>query len=313
MPDGFLVPGKSDGGVYIVTVDDSDITKTTGTFKLSAKKSGFFYHMGEWVDMNGDGRKDFLTARSNAKANGGELVWFEHPAAGLTSATWTEHVVSSGPDVGIQVVSVPQFKNEVVVFAAEFFNQKVSFYRVSTLDGSLVASREIDATEIQSAYSVTYVDINNDGVKELLVNNHEKSNTDNGIWAYHFPTDWMTGDFTRSTVAQGFKNKFSLTIPNMAPGFPYAFWPEVAKEGKEPAHIVVAGDGDHTAHLLTPTDAKNFTYVTDTIKEEKGTVGALAWADLDGNGWNELYVPDYDSSLIEVFVFSAKSAELFLQ
>ena len=52
----------------------------------------------------------------------------------------------------------------------------------------------------------------------------------------------------------------------------------------------------------------------DTIKEEKGTVGALAWGDLDGNGWNELFVPDYDSSLIEVFVFMGKvNEEQFLQ
>ena len=78
--------------------------------------------MGEWIDLNGDGRKDFLTARSNAKAGGGQLVWFEHPAAGLTSATWTEHVVTEGPDVGIEIVSVPQYPGEVVVFAAEFFN-----------------------------------------------------------------------------------------------------------------------------------------------------------------------------------------------
>lgn len=87
-----------------MTVDETDITKTTGTFEISAKKSGYFYHMGEWLDMNGDGRKDFLTARSNAKLEGGELVWFEHPKEGLTDATWTEHVVTSGPDVGIQVV-----------------------------------------------------------------------------------------------------------------------------------------------------------------------------------------------------------------
>ena len=57
--------------------------------------------MGTWIDLNGDGRKDFITARSNAKAGGGELVWFEHPAGGLTDAVWIEHVVASGPDVGI--------------------------------------------------------------------------------------------------------------------------------------------------------------------------------------------------------------------
>lgn len=63
---------------------------------------------------------------------------------------------------------------------------------------------------------------------------------------------------------------------------------------------------------MTPTDAANFVYVNDTIKEEKGTVGALTFDDLDKDGWNELWVPDYDSSLIEVFKFSAKTNEMFL-
>jgi hypothetical protein len=35
----------------------------------------------------------------------------------------------------------------------------------------------------------------------------------------------MTGTFSRTTIAQGFKNKASLTVQNMAPGFPYAFYP----------------------------------------------------------------------------------------
>ena len=105
MPDGFLVPGHTHGGVYVVTIDDNDITKTTGTVKISTEPKGFFYHMGEWFDLNGDGRKDFLTARSNAKKGGGELVWFEHPAEGL-SGKWIEHVVCSGPDVNFAVEEV---------------------------------------------------------------------------------------------------------------------------------------------------------------------------------------------------------------
>ena len=82
--------------------------------------------------------------------------------------------------------------------------------------------------DILSAYSVTYADINNDGVKELMVNNHEKDNASNGIWVYEFPDDWMTGAFKKHTIAAGFKNKFSIAVPNMAPGFPYPFYPEVA-------------------------------------------------------------------------------------
>lgn len=97
----------------------------------------------------------------------------------------------------------------------------------------------------------------------------------------------------------------------MAPGFPYPFYPQVSKTGKVPAHILVAGDGDHTAWIMTPTD-NNFTYVRDTLKEENGTVGALCFADLDGDDWQELFVPDYDDGKIEVFTFSPKTAQLFL-
>ena len=177
---------------------------------------------------------------------------------------------------------------------------------MSTVDGSLVAKRYIDTMDILSAYSVTYTDLNNDGIMELMVNNHETDDASNGIWVYEFPTDdWMTGAFKKHTIASNFQNKFSIAVPNMAPGFPYPFYPEVDTEGQQAAHIVIAGDGDHTAHIMTPTDAANWQWDMDTIVEEKGTVGALAWDDLDQDGWNELWVPDYDSSRIEVFRFSA--------
>lgn len=80
--------------------------------------------MGKWMDMNNDGRLDFITARANAKAGAGQLVWFEHPAEGLsTNGLWTEHVVCTDcTDVNFEIVEVPQFKHEYVVFSAEFFN-----------------------------------------------------------------------------------------------------------------------------------------------------------------------------------------------
>lgn len=308
VPDGFLVPGHSNGGVYVVTIDDNDITKATSTVKISTEPKGYFYHMGEWIDLNRDGRKDFLTARSNAKENGGELVWFEHPKEGL-SGEWIEHVVCAGPDVGITVEEVRQYKHEVVVFAAEFFNEKLSFYRVSTKDGTLVDSRVIDDSEIMSAYSVTYTDLNGDGTKELLVNNHETKDKNSGIWAYHMPKNWMTGDFSRTTLASNFHNAFSLMVPNMSPGFPYPFHARTKPKWNELPHILVAGDGDHTAHVMTATDS-NFNYDLDTIKEYKGTVGSLAFADLNGDGLNELWVPDYDHGFIELFSVSEVSNEV---
>ena len=68
VPDGFLVPGHKNGGVYVVRMDPDNLTQVTSTVEITAKKKDYFYHMGYWVDLNGDGRKDFITARSNAKA-----------------------------------------------------------------------------------------------------------------------------------------------------------------------------------------------------------------------------------------------------
>ena len=117
VPDGFLVPGKSNGGVYIITMDSNDVSKATKRQTMTSNKDGYFYHMGYWVDMNGDGRKDFITAKSNFTPNEGKLVWYEHPVGGLSStAPWTEHIVCTGPDVGI-TVATDLFKNELTVFA----------------------------------------------------------------------------------------------------------------------------------------------------------------------------------------------------
>lgn len=35
VPDGFLVPGHGNGGVYVVSMDDTDLTKVTSTVKIT--------------------------------------------------------------------------------------------------------------------------------------------------------------------------------------------------------------------------------------------------------------------------------------
>lgn len=126
----------------------------------------------------------------------------------------------------------------------------------------------------------------------------------NGIWAYEFPSDPMNDDWTRQTVASNFQNAFSLTVPNMSPGFAYAVWPNGKHKG-ERAHILVAGDGDHSAHCLYPSGDAEFFEYTDTIFDNaKGTVGALAMSDLDNDNWQEVWMPNYDKGYIELFKMS---------
>ena len=44
VPDGFLVPGNKDGGIYILRIDEDDITQVVSQVKLTAKKNNYFYH-----------------------------------------------------------------------------------------------------------------------------------------------------------------------------------------------------------------------------------------------------------------------------
>jgi hypothetical protein len=144
VPDGFLPPGKGNGNIFVMVEESGKWVN----HQISTLKSGFFYHAGEWIDIDGDGRKDFLTARSNAQNGGGQLVWFEHPVEGLNKLPWTEHVLTSGPDVMFDVqTKIKGYENSLVVFASEFFNKKLTVYEFGlggANAGKLVNSRIID-------------------------------------------------------------------------------------------------------------------------------------------------------------------------
>ena len=50
-------------------------------------------------------------------------------------------------------------------------------------------------------------------------------------------------------------------------------------------------------------------FTLETIKNEGGTVGSLAFADLDQDGWLEFLVPNYDNNYIEIYQFFDADAE----
>jgi hypothetical protein len=183
VPDGFLPPGKTDGNIYVLK---TDLQSQEVLYQISPHKSGFFYHTGVWVDIDGDGRKDYLTARSNAQAGQGELVWYRHPTDGLLTTPWPETVITKGPDVMFDLANVQGHDTSFIVFGAEFFNHKLSVYQIGKGDGKLMMSRVIDDS-IDQVYSVKYMDIDNDGKYELLVNNHETDNSKAAIFLYDVP------------------------------------------------------------------------------------------------------------------------------
>ena len=97
--DGFLVPGKDKGGLYVVQNPTNSVTERrvclTGVMNLQGDiingESDWFYHRAVWMDMTGDGRQSILAARAklpllkgnsqddNGTLGKGQLVWLERP------------------------------------------------------------------------------------------------------------------------------------------------------------------------------------------------------------------------------------------
>jgi len=266
--------------------------------------------------MNGDGRIDYLASTSNGIAGDGELIWLEHPENGIDEDTpWEVHYITNGPSTWIRTNVLENYPNEIIVWAAEFWNERLALYRVSTVDGTLIDSRIIDDDNFGSAYSVKMVDLNGDGKKQLLAHNWQKKKQDTRIYAFTVPDDLMTGDFEKFTLAKNFKPVWNLFGSNRSPSFPYPIYPDGYEPNKR-AHILVAGSGDYRASLLIPTgdDPAKFEYEKKEIVDAGGVVGAIATADLDGDGWLEMYMANYNKGYVEAFTMSAPpTSDDFLQ
>ena len=63
--DGFLVPGKDRGGIYLVKNPGHPTAEWT--IRLTDTTDRWFYHKAAWVDLTGDGRKSILTARAKLR------------------------------------------------------------------------------------------------------------------------------------------------------------------------------------------------------------------------------------------------------
>jgi len=121
----------------------------------------------------------------------------------------------------------------------------------------------------------------------------------------------MNGEFKQHVIAKDFDAKWTLFGNIGAPGYPYIFYPSGKEEGR--AHILLCGHGDYKGYLLTPTgDASQFEYEKGVFADTKGVVGSMTTGDLDGDGYPEVYLANYQKGYVEVFKTSQSADIAFL-
>ena len=300
--DGFLVPLKSTGGVYLLESNCTGPLHAVNRIELTTPKTSWFYHMTRWRDMNGDGKLDLITARATKPiigSAGGQLLWLEQPQTDpLKNVPWEEHVLADGPDIIFTVADLDPADNVFEVFAAEFFSQKLSVLTISSTNSTVIGSRDIDVT-IGPADCVSVVDLNADGTEDLLVSNHE-GDAGGSVYGYEIPQDVLGGSYTRHQIATDFPVT-EKGFNQASPGFVYAFRPNANYTGKP--YILIAGDGSQRAYLLQPT-SEEFSYNRTEVLAVNGVVGTVGIGEGIGpNGWTEFFVPDYDEGIVYAYIF----------
>lgn len=316
--DGFLVPGHQTGSVYLQPIHLSG-QPTIPPVKIAEEEEFWYYHSAQWADIDGDGLLDIVTGRAwtnNIGQTKGELVWFKQPTtADEITSLWKMGTLQEGPDILTMVDS--SVDGVVLVYAPEFWGEKLSLTTIKVGETPEVVSYDILDAESGAGYCVFMADVDGDGVDELVVNNHE--HTDGAIFAYELPQFksadvnhikeqldiWRaSAGLERHIISTGYE--VIKKIPSeAAPGLIYPYIPLSSKNEENPRPWwLVAGDGSHAVHIVYPIheEGNPYAYTTEKIIDIDGTVGSLALLPL-ADGSLGVVAPNYDDSKLYFFKF----------
>eukprot|EP01120_Amphizonella_sp_Union-15-10_P015860 TRINITY_DN8232_c0_g1_i1.p1 TRINITY_DN8232_c0_g1~~TRINITY_DN8232_c0_g1_i1.p1 ORF type:complete len:427 (+),score=72.14 TRINITY_DN8232_c0_g1_i1:50-1330(+) len=302
---GFLVPLHQTGAINLV-----DFTSGTPSspFQITVDKSGFFYHRVRWYDADGDSNLDIITARADYpifESAIGELVFFKNPGSNALGQTWQETVLTNGPDIFFEFIDIDSNGVPEIV-AAEFLSQNLVIYWTDSgfwNDTSSINSVVIDAT-LGPLFDVKVADLNMDGKPDLLVTNHVSETERSGIWAYEYPQNWKTDPWIKHIIRIGFVTREG-GYNQASPGGALPFRPFTRGPLTKP-WILLSGDGSQEAYLFTPysSSTSNWSYSSQVVILVNGTVGQITAGDVNGDGYTEFFVPDYDHGLVYGFTFA---------
>jgi len=325
--DGFATPAAHDGCIAIINSNGAQ-PATAGDIQFISQGCGngnlvqtkYFYHYVEWVDMDGDGDLDILTARGSSLTSptaldASMLVWFQNPGSpfSTTARTWKEFVIESSADVCDVGFDLTQYGNTKYVICGGFASGKLALF--SGDDWTNTANIEftlIDQPEGVSYYfSQTWADMNNDQVPDAIVTIGSYG-VDNGLM-YVYPGVDTAGKLSLAAgvlVYDQFPLFSSASVGSPGEALPFYYGVNDKLNGTLPS-ILVSGDDDGFMYMFDPTgytspDGSDFNWVYNeqVIMKTKQfspfvtpfnapTVGQPTIADIDGDGCNDIVVPSY--------------------
>lgn len=272
-----------------------------------------FYHRALFIDMDGDGLKDIVTARSGFLPGAttyppfSELVWFRNPGELIDPATpWQETVLFGGPapEVGFMgpdiSLTAHDFEGDGVpeIVATHFFsttdpthlNGKIAIYGApvggtwADVNASFFMMPRVAQINADQGlpFDVTMVDLNNDGLKDILATNHQPDNctrmtsspVDGRVLAFEQPAngDVFGSPWTMHVLKDGIYPQPSLPPINppgrMAPGHAVPFHPVKGFRHFMKPSLLVSGDEAGKVWVLEPVapfDSSNWEYSSAVI------------------------------------------------
>ncbi len=270
----------------------------------SSDNQPWFYHDALFIDMDEDGRKDIVSARSSFKVRGGfcpptgQLVWFRNPGDELAAdQEWEEFVLvdtepaPGGPAVNMNAADLDG-DGRMEVLATHFFKYDgITIYgapagrKWSEVDPAKgIVARQHDIMRGQgNPFAVHLADLNLDGKLDVLTSNHQpdgcfavtQSDIAGRVIAIEQPADGklFESEWPIHILKDGIRPNPTFPEPEQGPGRlapnrAVAFWPMRALEGQTRPWLLVGGDEASKVWVLKPKQplsADNWDYDSAVI------------------------------------------------